>query len=243
MSATQTAYERLAEFHDLFMTEPWERLRPHVRAAFADLDEHAVVVEIGAGTGMGTRVVAAESRARIVALEPALVMRSILTARVADDPDLAERVTVVAGAAPADLGLLPDRVDGFVCAHMLGHLAQDDRRDLFGWLGAHLSGDGVAVVTTQRPPDTADGGEAGGEIVESRRLGDYEYRAHHMLGDGPQEYSSRYEVWQGGTLIRSHRFAGDWRIVTAHDVAADLPSTLVLEPIDSSVALIRTSSR
>ncbi|RIQ12889.1 class I SAM-dependent methyltransferase [Jiangella rhizosphaerae] len=239
MSTAATGYEQLAEFHDLFMTEPWERLRPHVRAAFAGLDEDAVVVEIGAGTGMGTRVIAGETPARIVALEPALVMRSILTARVADDLGLAERVTVVAGAAPAGLGLLPDRVDGFVCAHMLGHLSRDDRRDLFGWLGAHLSRDGAGLVTTQRRPDPDGGPRA--EIVESRRLGSYEYRARHLPPGRPGESVSRYEVWQGATLIRALDSTSTWLPLGAEDIAGDLPPTLALEPVGDAVALVRRS--
>jgi cyclopropane fatty-acyl-phospholipid synthase-like methyltransferase len=240
MSDPEPSYERLAEFHDLFMTEPWERLRPHLRSAFAHLDEGATIVEIGAGTGMGTRTIAGETRARIAALEPALVMRSVLTARVADDVDLAGRVTVVAGSAPADLGLLPERIDGFVCAHMLGHLGRDDRQGLFAWLGARLAGDGVGLVTTQPALDTTDGGPPA-EVVESRTIGDYEYRVHHLPGDRPHEYSSRYEVWQGAALVRSHRFTGDWRALTAHDLAADLPSTLELHPVGGAVALIRRS--
>ncbi|WP_141711696.1 class I SAM-dependent methyltransferase, partial [Jiangella alba] len=171
---TETSYERLAEFHDLFMAEPWERLRPSVRAAFAHLGRDAVVAEIGAGTGVGTRTIAGETRARIVALEPALVMRAVLTARVADDALLAERVTVVAGAAPDDLGLLPGRLDGFVCAHVLGHLGRADRRALFAWAGERLAGDGFGLVTTQR----ARTGPA--EVVQARRLGDHEYRVRHL---------------------------------------------------------------
>lgn len=230
-----TSYDQLAEFHDLFMTDPWERLRPHVRSAFALLRDDAIVAEIGAGTGIGTRVIARETGARIVALEPALVMRSVLTARVADDPDLAERVTVVAGSAPAYLEQLPDRVDGFVCAHMLGHLGRDDRRGLFAWLGSHLTDDGAGVLTTQPRPD--DHSEPDGPIVETRRLGDYEYRVHHLPGG--RGYSSRYEVWKGDALVRAQRFTGDWRVLTAQDIVADLPSTLELQPVDDAVALIR----
>lgn len=236
MVITETAYERLAEFHDLFMTDPWERLRPQVRSAFAHLRDGATLVEIGAGTGIGTRVIAGETRARIAALEPALVMRSVLTARVADDAELAERVTVVAGSAPGDLDLLPERIDGFVCAHVLGHLGREERRGLFTWLGASLSDGGVGLVTTQRPPGAAD--ESGGEIVETCRLGDYEYRAHLLPAAGAHRAASRYEVWRGDTRIRSSAFTSDWRPLTADDIAADLPATLALRPADAGVALI-----
>ncbi|SDT22719.1 bifunctional 2-polyprenyl-6-hydroxyphenol methylase/3-demethylubiquinol 3-O-methyltransferase UbiG [Jiangella sp. DSM 45060] len=229
-------YERLAEFHDLFMAEPWERLRPYVRAAFAHLGSDAVVAEIGAGTGVGTRTIAGETRARIVALEPALVMRAVLTARVADDAALAERVTVVAGAAPGDLGLLPERLDGFVCAHVLGHLGRTDRRALFAWAGERLAGDGFGLVTTQR----AETGPA--EMVQTRRLGDHEYRVRHLAAAGGREPASLYEVRDGDRLVRSYRFASDWRVVTAQDVAADLPAALVLEPAGDGAALVRRAA-
>ncbi|WP_162605525.1 class I SAM-dependent methyltransferase [Jiangella ureilytica] len=238
MSIDDAGYERLAEFHDLFMDEPWQRLGPYVRDAFAHLGGDAVVVEVGAGTGMGTRTIAREMPARIVALEPALVMRAVLTARMADDTDLASRVTVVAGSAPGDLHLLPDTVDGFVCAHMLGHLERVARRDLLAWLGSHLNPGGVGLVTTQQAPDP---GAADEDIVEVRRLGDYEYRALHLSAGraAAEAYTSRYEVWHGETRIRDERFSGSWRIVGADDIAADLPPTLRLEPVDRSVALIR----
>ncbi|WP_116950987.1 hypothetical protein [Jiangella endophytica] len=189
--STETSYERLAEFHDLFMTEPWERLGPHVRAAFAQFGDGAVVVEV---------------------------------------------VEVVAGAAPADLGLLPERVDGFVCAHVLGHLGRADRRGLFAWLGSRLCAGGAGLVTTQRP----ETGRA--EVVETRRLGDYEYRAHHLAAGARHEYTSLYEVRQGDRLVRSYRFTGDWRVLTAQDIAADLPATLALEPAGDGVALVRRAA-
>ncbi|PZF84807.1 class I SAM-dependent methyltransferase [Jiangella anatolica] len=233
-------YERLAEFHDLFMTEAWERLRPRVRSALAHLGETSVVVEIGAGSGIGTRTIAAETRARIFAVEPALVMRSILTARVADHPQLADRVTVVAGSVPDDLGEVPAGIDAFVCAHMLGHLDRETRRGLFAWLGSHLRPGGVGLVTTQERPEAPAGRDGDTLLVETRTIGDYEYRAHHLRTGRPGRHSSRYEVWRGSTLVRSESFEGRWEAVTAGDVAADLPPSLALEVVASGVALIRS---
>jgi len=47
---TGSSYDELGEFHDLFMTEPWNGLRPLVAAAFGGLGPDAVVVEVGAGS-------------------------------------------------------------------------------------------------------------------------------------------------------------------------------------------------
>lgn len=231
----ETVYEKLAEFHDLFMAGPWERLRPQVASAFAGLPAEAVIVEFGAGTGMGTRTIARESPARIAALEPSLVMRSVLTARVSDDPDLARRVTVVAGSVPAELGLLPVPCHGFVCANMLGHLDAEQRAALFGWIGAHLVPGGAGLVTTQERTS-----RPAGEFVESRSIGDYEYRARYRESARAEEFLSEYEVWRGDERIRSARFAGRWRIITAEDLAEELRGTgLEVESAGQGTVLIR----
>lgn len=50
---------------------------------FGDLGAAAVIADVGAGSGVGTQVVADETSARIVALEPNATMRAMLTSRVA----------------------------------------------------------------------------------------------------------------------------------------------------------------
>jgi hypothetical protein len=105
---TADLYDDLAEFHDLFMKEPWEALRPAVREVVGGLGPDDVVVDLGAGTGMGTRVIAAETAANLVAVEPSRMMRTALMARVAGDQALAERVTVVAGLVTFTPDVLAD---------------------------------------------------------------------------------------------------------------------------------------
>ena len=63
--------------------------------------------------------------AEILACEPAVGMRAVLTSRVFSDPDLRSRVTVTADAAP-DLDL-PDRVSAVLLCGVLGHLDADGR--------------------------------------------------------------------------------------------------------------------
>lgn len=113
-------YGELGELHDLFMHDVWEGLRPAVRDAFASLRSDQVLVDMGAGTGVGTTVIAQETHCRIWAIEPDLVMRAALTHRVSADPHLADRVTVVAGGVPEALSLLPDDIAGVVCAQCSG---------------------------------------------------------------------------------------------------------------------------
>ncbi|MGL5816523.1 MAG: class I SAM-dependent methyltransferase [Phycicoccus sp.] len=237
MPVDSDVYADLAEFHDLFMVEPWERLRPHVRSQLAGLPPAAVVADLGAGTGMGTRVLAEESAARVVALEPSPMMRSVLLARVADSPDLRERVTVHAGSVPADLGLLPDRVDAVLCTHVLGHLTPDERRMTFAWLGDHLASGGPVLVTTHVPRD--DGQES--EVMEQRRrIGELDYVVRYEEAPDAESFRSRYLVRSGPTVLRDVVVDGAWRPVGVDDLRAEIAGVgLAMEPVADGIAVLR----
>ncbi|MGL5819860.1 MAG: class I SAM-dependent methyltransferase [Phycicoccus sp.] len=231
-------YADLAEFHDLFMVEPWERLRPSVQSQLAGLPPTAVVADLGAGTGMGTRVLAEECAARVVALEPSAMMRSVLLARVADSPDLRERVTVHAGSVPADLGLLPERIDAALCTHVLGHLTPDERRMTFAWLADHLAPGGTALVTTQVP-----GGEDGQpfEVMEQRRrIGELDYVVRYEEAPDAASFRSRYLVRSGSAVVREVVVDGAWRPVGVDDLRRELDGGgLAVEPVAAGAAVLR----
>ncbi|MGN6218764.1 MAG: hypothetical protein ACTHNQ_04620 [Microbacterium sp.] len=74
----------------------------------------------------------------MVAIEPSLTMRAVLLARVADDPELIDQVSVLAGAAPDILDELTGPVAGFVCANRLGHLTATGRQETFARLATLL---------------------------------------------------------------------------------------------------------
>lgn len=218
-----STYDELGEFHDLFMTEAWEELRPLVAATFGGLGRGAVVVEIGAGSGLGARVLAEECEAQLVALEPNLLMRSVLTARVADDLELSQRVTVVAGSAPRALSLLPDRVDGVLCTHVLGHLDPLELRSVCAWVADTLSPGGRCLVTVHRPADHAAAAPA--PLARSRRLGRLEYRVLYREAAVAETFCSRYEVWDGSSLVRAVEVEGAWRPVGLAELEAAAAGT------------------
>ncbi len=230
-------YDRLGEFHDLFMDEPWERLRPVISQAFKEYGPGQRIVDLGAGSGLGIRVLAAETRARLTALEPSLVMRAILTARTADDVELRDRVTVVAGSIPHHLHSLPQLIDGVVCANMLGHLEPQDRQKLFSWINACLTPHGTAIITVQ-----TDDNEPGlREPFEERRtLGDYEYKAIYRQSSQHHHFSSRYEVRHRNALVRAEEYEGRWYTVTLQDVRTELDGLdLTASTASPNVLLIR----
>jgi len=130
----------------------WQELRPRLASALTGVDGGAgPVLELGAGTGLGTDVLLDTVDADIVVAEPSAALRAVLLARLAGRPD-AHRVTVYpAGAAEVPL---PDQLAGAVGLHMIGHLRPDDRRALWSNLARRLV-PGAPVVVNLLPPDTA----------------------------------------------------------------------------------------
>lgn len=233
---TSDLYWGMGEFHDLFMDGAWERVRPVLFEAFGGLGSDAVVLDLGAGSGIGTRVLAQSTAAQVIAVEPSLMMRAVLTARVADDPVLAERVTVVADAAPEVLDRIARPLAGFVCAHVLGHLSTVDRVATWTGLARHLDVDARGVVVVD-----ADESEyhAVDPVVVERRIGEHRYEARHIpAGDG--SYVSEYTVLDGDRVVRHERFAGSWRSITLRRLDDELVEHgLSVEARGAGVGLVR----
>lgn len=207
-----SAYDQMAEFHEVLMEPVWDRLDPVVHTAFGHLGPDAAVVDVGAGSGMGLLRTARVFPGRLVAVEPGLVMRAMLTGRVAADPDLARRTTVHAAGVPEVLGALPSRVDGVLATHVLGHLSAADRSVLFSWLERALAPDGRALMTVAplAPPTPAAPEET--QVVEHRQIGDHEYRAIHQ-GAPPGRYGTSYQVRRGEVVVRELVVEGVWASV------------------------------
>jgi SAM-dependent methyltransferase len=234
-------YERLAEFHDLFMDDAWERLSPVLGAAFGALGSSSLVVDLGAGTGVGTRALARATSARILAVEPSLVMRTVLTARVADDPALTSRISISPVPAPGVLDELTAPLAGFVCAHMLGHLGIRDRSATFAGLARCTADDVVGVVVVD-PDPVADGVEdhadADDHAVTERRIGDLRYVERHLPA-GSDRFSSEYTVYDGDRPVRREWFEGSWQTVTLDDLAAEMaPHGFGIEPRMPGVGIV-----
>lgn len=237
---TTDLYDDLAEFHDIFMKEPWEALRPAVRAVVGGLGSNDVVVDLGAGTGMGTRVIVAETEANLVALEPSRMMRTALMARVAGDQAMAERVTVVAGGLPDALRTCvgEEPVAAFVCAHTLGHLDEATRKATYDWLASCSTPD-VAGLVTFTPDVLADG-----PVVERRHVGRYLYEAHYLESPGTNSFLSEYVVKDRDRVIRSERFTGPWLSLPSDRLAEDLAGAgFTLTVSGPSWGLVRKDAR
>lgn len=136
-----------AEYAEIFRaSRPEKDLATQVGAVLAGLHPDAEpVVDLGAGTGVGTIGLAGVlPESNVFAVERSRAMRSILLARLALRPDLHERVTVI----PHDVfeAELPDRWGAAIAVHLVCQLEPTERRRLWALLATRLDESGVAVI-------------------------------------------------------------------------------------------------
>ncbi|MDG4762616.1 Gfo/Idh/MocA family oxidoreductase [Solwaraspora sp. WMMD406] len=216
-------YSPTAEFFDLAAAAHVATgSAPAVVAALTGIDAAAgPVVEIGAGTGLVTVALArAFPDLEIVAHEPAIGMRAVLTSRIYRDPDLRRRVTVCAEPAP-DIDL-PDTISGAVVCGVAGHLDQPDRVRLWRRLAERLTPGGrivVELMAIDRPlvldPTRLSRVDVGGQRYEWWFSGE---------PDGPDRMRL-HTTWrvsaEDGTPVREVADHYHWYTLTLAGIAAE----------------------
>ncbi len=237
-----TSYDTTAEFHEVHMPPAWDRLRDLVIETFGGIGPDGVIVDVGAGSGLGTAILADASDAEIIALEPNTTMRSMMVARL-DTAGVLERVTLLPESVPDGLGALPDRVDGAIAAHMLGHLTKSEQASLLEWIATSLA-PGRSALLTVTPEALLDLPAEGTEpVVEERTVGRFVYRVTHGM-PSPNRYEGLWEVVdREGRVVRSVPDAVSWEPVTVADIRSALSDhpVEVTEPLPA-VALLSSSA-
>jgi SAM-dependent methyltransferase len=139
-------YSPSAEFYDMVAVRHTASSGPPLARVLDGLDtSHGPVLEIGAGTGRITEVIARVlPGVEILAAEPSATMRAVLTARIARNPDLRRRVTVLDVAAQ-ELEP-PDQLSAVVMFGVAGHLTLPERTALWPRLARALPPGGPIVV-------------------------------------------------------------------------------------------------
>ena len=235
--ADLSLYDVNVEFYDMVATPMWETMGPALTAALAHVDPSAgPVLEIGAGTGLATVVIAdALPTVRIVALEPSRAMRAVLHSRLFARPGLRERVTVLpTGFADAPV---PDRLGGAVAMAVLGHLPPSERRRLWALLAERLAPGAPAVVhllPPERPTPCAS------TMVARTRLGDLEYEAWaeaEPVGERTLRWTMTYRVRSDGEEIEARSATSDYETVGVGDVTAEAGS-VGLSAVEAEAGLV-----
>lgn len=225
MTAALTAepYAAVAEFVEIALSAAWTDLDARLAEALSDAPAapDAAVVDIGAGGGRGVLASGrAVSSGPIVAVEPSAPMRAVLLSRLALDPALRARTTVLA----TDLAgsALPLRWSAALALNMAGHLDPIERRGLWRTAAERLL-PGAPLLVTVQPP------------YEARALSEMDWGAvqvgEHAVAtsgsaepDGPDSVIWRitYRVLEGGRVLRQARMTHRWYVQDPAGLIAEL---------------------
>lgn len=157
------------------------------------------VLEVGAGTGLITEVIADAVPGEIYALEPSLGMRSVLLSRLAARPELLKRVTVLpCGALEAEVD---EPVEAVVMIAVLQNFDAAGRAALWPTLARQLRPGGLLVLDWRRREPPVPG--------ELRPMGSYQVGRHtyRILGQvlevAGERIDSRflYQIVHRGAVI------------------------------------------
>lgn len=235
----RSEYVSSAEYLHVLSVPMWEGLRSRLVDVLARVDPGSgTVLELGAGTGLGTDVLLdTVPHAPLLAVEPSGPMRAVLLARVAGRPDGAERVTVHPGTATD--APLPDRLAVVAGLHMIGHLPPGDRQALFVALAARLAA-GAPVVFNVQPPHTAQ------EVPEFPPVGvtvgalRYEGTGSAVpTGPDRVRWTMRYRTLDGERVIGRASASYDWWTVSATGLAAELAAAGLSAEVHDDLVVAR----
>lgn len=192
-------YAVTAEFYDVlhgeeFVESASARLTPWARRA------RVGVLEVGAGTGLLTAVVARALApgVRLDAVEPSAAMRAVLQSRLALDPELTGRVTVHACGAQE---VPPASYDLVVAVDVLATLPPEVRREVLRAAGDRTVPGGVLVAEAPDGagevfgPQVAGVGVLGDDVVEAELRADAEE-------PGVRRFTYTYRQRRGADLVR-----------------------------------------
>ncbi len=194
------SYAVTAQFYDAMASEQHRAVDAQIAEVLEGLrkTDHPVV-DIGAGTGLTTRVIAgALPEAEILAVEPDPAMRSALMARVWSDTDLRRRVSILPMSvldAP-----LPPVISAAVASATIVHFSPREREQLLEMLSARLSRAGCAVVEIQCP--AAD--DVPELCVGTAQVGRVTYQgwaSAQRIDDSRQRWRVRYRAELDGVEI------------------------------------------
>ncbi|MFG1955186.1 methyltransferase domain-containing protein [Micromonospora sp. NPDC048830] len=216
-------YSTSGEFLDILSRDAWAALREPVTSALRGIDPAVgPLIDLGAGSGRGTLLLAELApSAFVLAVEPSLVQRAVLLARLADDPVLAEHVSVI--AQRAETAQLPDAIGGVLAMNMIGHLGPDDRRQLWRRLGDRMGPEVPLVVNLQAPARVEAIPDADFAAV---RIGSCTYEGGGRAEpDGPEAvaWHMRYGVRdQKGDLVSEAAATYRWYVLDEQTLLAEL---------------------
>lgn len=215
-------YDRAGEFVGVLLPAVWQGMDAALTGALSGLDAgDDPIVDVGAGTGIGTAVIAAAvPGAEIIAVEPHRGLRTALLARIGGDDALRERVTVLDAdllAAP-----LPERISALVAMNVIGHFPPPDRRNVWALLAQRLTPQGRAVLNLYPP---AGPQHVPATAMADVRIGRLRYTgtaAAEPAGDDAITWTMTYRVVDDGHTHTEFSATDHWYVFGPEQLAAEL---------------------
>lgn len=216
-------YAATAQYYDLFHAAAFaararQHVVPHVRSAVRG------VLDVGAGSGAVTAEIAraVPSGAPVYAVEPAPAMRTALMTRLAQDPLLRERVTVL----PDDVldVDLPEPVDVAVLLDVVGLLDPDRRPDVWDVVARQLVPGGLLVLDGLVAADRSGSSprrEALPEVVVGTQTYTGEVRTVRLDVDR-ERFTYRYRSLRAGVLLDEVEETFELWLLRRDDVLGEL---------------------
>jgi ubiquinone/menaquinone biosynthesis C-methylase UbiE len=210
-------YDVTAEFYDVMHADRY------LRVTRALLDRwlgtpRAAVIDVGAGTGLGTALLAQRCNTPVHAVEPSRSMRAVLLSRLAGQEELLSRVQVHP-CRVQDLNL-HDVADFVLCLNTMGTLGAPDRADSLTSLARAMVRGGRLVI--QRPPTEAVEFHT---TLPSWSLGPETYGGDvdsTALGDDVIEWRFTYRVTNGDAVVRQEHESFRGYVVSPEDFEEEL---------------------
>ena len=215
-----TGYSVSAQYYDPLMSATHADVYRRIAAALMNMDVTAgPVVDIGAGTGLSTALIASTlPAAEILAVEPDAAMRPALMARAWADAGLRVRVSIL----PFDIfsAPLPERIAGAVLSASLVHFAPPERARLWPLLAGRLAPEGRIIVEVQFP-ESEDVPETD---MAQAQLGRVVYRASataERIAADRQNWTMKYRALLDGREIACETTRYECWTISADRVLAE----------------------
>ncbi|HZD97764.1 MAG TPA: methyltransferase domain-containing protein [Micromonosporaceae bacterium] len=230
------SYEITAEYYDVLQATRYVQRADAVLSRWLGRPRVGAL-DVGAGTGLATELLAQRCDVTVHAVEPTRSMRTVLLSRLAGRPELLEHVRVHARPIQ-DLGL-SQVADFGLCLNTMGTLDRAERAEALTALAEALTSDATLVL--QRPPDTP--GRAHADLP-----------AWHLGGDvysgdvtciesrpGAIEWRFTYRVTRDDAVIREEVETFDGFLVAADDFDIELANAgfVVTDVDDHDVVVAR----
>lgn len=212
-----SAYAVTAQYYDPFASDAHELVRQRIAAALRALEGvDGPVVDVGAGTGLTSALIAATlPNTEIMAVEPDPAMRPALMTRVWNDSDLRRRVTILPfGILEAPL---PDGIAGAVFSASLVHLGPEERSRLWPLLAERLAEGGRIIIEVQCPvavdmAETEMGCGAVGRMLYSATA------SAERIAPDRQRWRMTYRASMGGLAVSEDVVSYDCWTISADQI-------------------------